>query len=84
MELGATVCLPKNPNCSNCPLSIHCLAFEEVKEHKEGSKNRLMNIKAENTSMDIEDLISGLLRSKLNRVLIRGKIKLFTKQRMIC
>ena len=74
MELGATVCLPKNPNCSNCPLSSHCLAFKEVKEHKEGSKNRLMNVKAENTSMDIEDLISGLLSSKLNRVLIRGKM----------
>ena len=59
MELGATVCTPKNPICSNCPLSIHCLAFKEVKEHKEGSKNRLMNIKTENTSLDIEDLISG-------------------------
>ncbi len=28
MELGATLCLPKNPNCENCPISDHCYAFE--------------------------------------------------------
>lgn len=28
MELGATVCLPKNPSCDSCPLSAHCLGFE--------------------------------------------------------
>ena len=26
MELGATVCLPKNPQCLLCPLREHCLA----------------------------------------------------------
>ncbi len=26
MELGATVCLPKNPRCSNCPLTARCQA----------------------------------------------------------
>ncbi|MDZ8117590.1 A/G-specific adenine glycosylase [Pontiella agarivorans] len=29
MELGATVCLPKNPNCSACPLSRCCAARAE-------------------------------------------------------
>jgi A/G-specific adenine glycosylase len=28
MELGATVCSPKNPNCGACPLSRVCLGFE--------------------------------------------------------
>ncbi len=28
MELGALICRPKNPNCSACPLSSHCLALE--------------------------------------------------------
>lgn len=28
MELGATVCLPKNPKCSVCPLNEECLAFQ--------------------------------------------------------
>jgi A/G-specific adenine glycosylase len=27
MDLGATICRPKNPRCSDCPLSSHCAAF---------------------------------------------------------
>ena len=27
MEFGALHCLPKNPDCMNCPLQAHCLAF---------------------------------------------------------
>jgi A/G-specific adenine glycosylase len=27
MELGATVCAPKNPACASCPVSSHCRAF---------------------------------------------------------
>ena len=27
MELGALVCLPRNPNCASCPVSTHCAAF---------------------------------------------------------
>jgi len=32
MELGALVCLPKNPDCNNCPLQSQCLAFSEKKQ----------------------------------------------------
>ena len=28
MELGATLCTPKSPLCSNCPVSKHCAAFQ--------------------------------------------------------
>ena len=28
MELGATVCTPKNPACPNCPVKIYCRAFQ--------------------------------------------------------
>jgi A/G-specific adenine glycosylase len=28
MELGATVCTPKNPSCASCPVSSHCAALE--------------------------------------------------------
>ncbi|MCK6474729.1 MAG: A/G-specific adenine glycosylase [Planctomycetes bacterium] len=28
MELGATVCTPKNPSCDSCPLRASCRAFE--------------------------------------------------------
>lgn len=27
MDLGATICRPKNPRCGNCPLSASCAAF---------------------------------------------------------
>jgi len=29
MELGATVCVPRSPNCSACPLCNHCRAYGE-------------------------------------------------------
>ncbi len=28
MELGALLCLPKNPACDRCPLKVDCLAFQ--------------------------------------------------------
>lgn len=28
MDLGATVCTPKRPNCGECPLKAHCQAFQ--------------------------------------------------------
>jgi A/G-specific adenine glycosylase len=31
MELGATVCTPKNPHCRECPLSDICLALLELR-----------------------------------------------------
>ena len=27
MDLGAAICLPKNPLCESCPIAIHCLAY---------------------------------------------------------
>lgn len=27
MELGATICLPKNPSCQNCPIASNCKAY---------------------------------------------------------
>ena len=29
MELGATVCSPKKPDCEKCPVQTHCRAFSE-------------------------------------------------------
>ncbi len=29
MELGATVCLPRMPRCTVCPLSPHCIAYRD-------------------------------------------------------
>jgi A/G-specific adenine glycosylase len=58
MELGATVCTPKNPNCSICPISSHCLAFNEVKQYKEGNRNKFLNVKKETDLNDIEECVT--------------------------
>jgi A/G-specific adenine glycosylase len=29
MELGALVCMPRNPQCQICPVKKHCVAFQE-------------------------------------------------------
>ncbi len=29
MDLGATICLPRNPQCANCPLRTECSAFQK-------------------------------------------------------
>ncbi len=34
MELGALVCLPKSPLCSDCPVVSYCVAFKENRQHE--------------------------------------------------
>jgi len=29
MDLGATICLPRNPHCTECPLQLECAAFQK-------------------------------------------------------
>ena len=29
MDLGATICLPRNPRCVECPLQLECAAFQK-------------------------------------------------------
>lgn len=50
MELGALVCKPQNPLCDECPVNMHCLAFEKnlqqklpVKKKKIQVRNRYFN-----------------------------------------
>ena len=47
MDLGAMICTPHNPKCSECPLQTHCLAFAShktlvypVKQGKTKQQNR--------------------------------------------
>jgi A/G-specific adenine glycosylase len=50
MELGAMLCLPKNPRCAICPLQIYCSAYAThsvgvipVKQAKKKKKKRFLN-----------------------------------------
>lgn len=33
MELGALICKPQNPVCSECPVSLYCEAFRLNKQN---------------------------------------------------
>lgn len=33
MDLGSTICTPKNPQCVVCPIKSYCLAFQQDKTH---------------------------------------------------
>ncbi|BGP32748.1 hypothetical protein JCM10296v2_004532 [Rhodotorula toruloides] len=54
MELGATVCTPKNPNCAECPLNDECLAHAEARyvAHRPAANG------SASAASDIEDLCS--------------------------
>lgn len=43
MELGATVCLPKNPKCEECPIAESCFALENQMVAKLPVKNKKIN-----------------------------------------
>jgi A/G-specific adenine glycosylase len=34
MELGALICLPRNPKCEECPVRSTCIAFEKQIQHE--------------------------------------------------
>lgn len=50
MEFGALQCVPKNPDCENCPMTTNCLAFQHktvalrpVKQGKTSVRSRYFN-----------------------------------------
>ncbi len=47
MELGATICLPKNPRCSICPFIGECLAFQTNKTAEYPKKEKKKQPKRE-------------------------------------
>ncbi len=63
MELGATVCMPRNPLCSTCPIQIHCLA------HKEGLQESLP-IKQKRGPIPHKEMTAAIIKDKNNRLLI--------------
>jgi A/G-specific adenine glycosylase len=44
MELGATVCLPRQPKCSSCPVSRMCVARGELPAHSRGARQKKKEI----------------------------------------
>jgi A/G-specific adenine glycosylase len=40
MELGATVCLPRDPRCGSCPIAFQCQAYRHGKQRELPSKRK--------------------------------------------
>ncbi len=59
MELGATVCLPRDPSCAACPLNVHCRA------HSEGSVDRFPALKARPATVEQAASYALILRDGL-------------------
>ncbi|KAI9277480.1 DNA glycosylase [Sporodiniella umbellata] len=53
MELGARICVPQSPNCSQCPIKKHCYAYNQLEVYKELSKNGFFEEK-KRKRMDID------------------------------
>ncbi|KAM3876170.1 adenine DNA glycosylase [Diretmus argenteus] len=61
MELGARVCTPKGPLCSQCPIQSHCRSYHKVYVKQENNTNRLLGKleRMPSTLPDIEDCMNG-------------------------
>lgn len=46
MDLGATVCLRKNPSCQQCPVQVHCCAHQSNKQDAYPEKQERPPLKA--------------------------------------
>ncbi|XP_008282129.1 adenine DNA glycosylase [Stegastes partitus] len=57
MELGARVCTPKGPLCSQCPVQSHCHSYRKVHVKQEQNSKKLLGKLARKTANlpDIED-----------------------------
>ncbi|MFM9824933.1 A/G-specific adenine glycosylase [Flavobacterium sp.] len=45
MEFGALQCVPKNPNCSNCPFNTSCSALQKKKVNQLPFKSKKLKVK---------------------------------------
>ncbi|KAG7332792.1 hypothetical protein KOW79_004626 [Hemibagrus wyckioides] len=63
MELGATVCAPKNPQCAQCPVHTHCHAYSKVRLHQDRGARRLLgpsgDLAPDGSVPDIENCTSA-------------------------
>ena len=65
MELGATICLPKDPRCPRCPLAAHCVT------RAKGQRVQSIRTKKSIPTRDIEWPLAVLRRNR--KVLLRRR-----------
>nr|WAH70730.1 ELOVL fatty acid elongase 8b [Eleutheronema tetradactylum] len=60
MELGARVCTPKGPLCSQCPVQSHCHSYRKVHIIQEQNSKKLLGKLEKNAALpDIEDCMNS-------------------------
>jgi len=69
MELGATVCLPRAPRCSECPISSECMAFAA------GVQGELPRTTAKKESR-VEPVVFVVARQGTSVLLVRREVGL--------
>lgn len=63
MELGQSICRPKNPTCADCPIQAHCQAF------KNGTQSE-RPVKKKKPKIPHVDVTAGLIRNEAGQLLI--------------
>ncbi len=63
MDLGRTVCLPRNPTCAQCPINKHCRAFRQKTQH-------LRPVKKQKAPLPTVRAAAALLRNAQERILL--------------
>lgn len=59
MELGARVCSPKAPLCSQCPVRSHCRSYQKANYTQEQNTKKLLGKARKAALPDIEDCVDG-------------------------
>ncbi len=68
MELGATVCTPKAPNCGECPLAVTCYA-------KNMNETETLPIKSKKKPIPHHTIVVGIIKNNHGKVLITKRKK---------
>jgi A/G-specific adenine glycosylase len=63
MELGATICRPRNPLCHTCPVGDLCIAFQK-------GLQEAIPIRRERKPLPHKDMTAAVVRDKRGRLLI--------------
>lgn len=63
MELGRTICKPRNPLCEQCPIQSHCLAYQ-------CGTQALRPVKSKKAPTPHYQVTAGIIRDDAGRILI--------------
>ena len=63
MELGRTICKPRNPLCADCPIQAYCAAYQLGVQHERP-------VKARKAPIPHYDVTAGLIRNAQGKLLI--------------